>query len=56
MASIRFGNGLEFHHDVAEELAFDGVADGALVNKAHRVCRRRAGIAAVSSKSVSSSG
>jgi len=29
----RFGNGLEFHHDVAEELAFDGVADGALVTK-----------------------
>jgi len=25
--------GFEFHHDVAEELAFDGVADGALVAK-----------------------
>src|SRR5713101_6833834 len=25
------GDGFEFHHDVAEELAFDGVADGALV-------------------------
>src|SRR6266704_325600 len=26
-----FRNGFEFHHDVAEELAFDGVADGAFV-------------------------
>src|SRR6266403_4408260 len=28
-----FGDSFEFHHDVAEELAFDGVADGALVAK-----------------------
>src|SRR5438477_1689037 len=28
-----FRNGFEFHHDVAEKLAFDGVADGALVAK-----------------------
>src|SRR6266700_3629254 len=26
-----FRNGFQFHHDVAEELAFDGVADGAVV-------------------------
>ncbi len=26
-----FRNGFEFHHDVAEELAFDGVADGPFV-------------------------
>src|SRR5260370_35056056 len=28
-----FGNGFKFHHDVAEKLAFDGVADSALETK-----------------------
>src|SRR5258708_36872252 len=28
-----FGNGLEFHHDVAEELTFGGIRDGTVVAK-----------------------